>query len=363
MRLSLLTLILLTTFATRAQTVVIADPGYGGSPYPTNLSGTPIDANNLVQNDPVLLKQQIFNSHPSNAIPELSARVRINLGSRMIIDPSYVLASAPLSEYFSWSYSVSGGSAEITGEIISPLPPDFFGEASFRVIPHVLGTSTVTSNWNITNNNPSYILSDETPTNNFAQLSYTVVAAPVPVTFTGVQVQKKGCSILVNWGSENEINVNRYEIEVSKDGLNYYTVSTVTAMSRTNYTTQFALAENIRAASLFVRIRAVDHDGSYMFSETRSVAGICDDRLLFNIYPNPVIDQALTLKATSGLFNGKYNLSVLDMQGRLISQRQASMTNVAQYSYDLGGIANGKYLLRVSLSDGSDASVISFEKL
>ncbi len=366
MRVKLLLVATLMAFTVQraASQAVFADPGVSQMDI-TNLSGTSLNANLLPVNQVVLLKIPVFNSNQQNAVPAGSMFWKIGLGSKMVADPEFVLANAPLNQYFAWQGGMNAGQYEIVGELIAPLPPDFFGMAEFRVKPSVLGTSTITTNFLITNHNTTQILSDESPLNNFASLQYTVVntGGPLPVNFYEVKVQKKGCNIHVTWGSQNEVNLNRFELEASTNGVNYSTVASVAAAGRQNYASQFALVDDLRATNLMVRIKAVDHDGSFMYSETKSISGLCDNKLLFNIYPNPVTDQVLMLKATSGLFNGRYNISILDLQGRLLSRREMLIQNQTQFSYDLGKISRGKYILRVALADGSQPTVLNFEKL
>jgi hypothetical protein len=228
----------------------------------------------------------------------------------------------------------------------------------FRVIPSILGFSNITGNISITNDNPSFVFSDESGLNNNTQLFYTV-----PVKFATVNATRKGCSIDVNFFTENEINVSHYEIQVSKDGINFVTVAQVNAANRPSYTKGFVLTDELQAAQLFVRVRSVDFDGRFGYSEVKRVSGTCDAKLQYNIYPNPVTGMNITVRATSGIFNGKYSIAVVDMMGRLITRQQVSLTNTTQFEFKAGAISSGKYILRVSESDGADAVSLPFEKL
>ncbi len=353
--------LLLATAGSRAQGV-LADPGVSQMDI-TNLAGTSLNANLLPLNQVVQLRIPVFNMHQLNAVPSGSMFWKIGLGSKMVIDPAFVLANAPLSQYFAWQGGMNGGQYEIVGELIAPLPPDFYGDAVFRVKPSVLGTSTITTNLLITNHNTTVTLSDESPMNNFASLQYTVVnsGGPLPVNFTDVKVTRKGCSINVNFFTEGEINVNHYKVEASRDGTNFTVVTELAAQSRNSYSADFALTQALQSASLFIRVKSVDHDGAITYSQTKTVSGTCEKQLVFSIYPNPVAGETLNIKATSGLFNGRYQLQVMDMGGRLLGKKETTINNSAQFSHSVAGLAPGKYILRLS-ADGETPVSLPFEK-
>jgi hypothetical protein len=159
---------------TQAQTVVIADPGVVSFDI-TTLADVSVDANALALNAIYKLKLTVFNLDQVNAIPDSTAYIRIGLGSKLILDPAFVLANAPYNNYFTWTSQFNNGQVEIYGILHAPLPPDFIGELSFNIKANVLGTSTVSGNFLVSNNNPQYFLSDSNPNNNSTSLSYTVV--------------------------------------------------------------------------------------------------------------------------------------------------------------------------------------------
>jgi hypothetical protein len=85
--------------------------------------------------------------------------------------------------------------------------------------------------------------------------------------------------------------------------------------------------------------------------------------LQYNIYPNPVTSKNLMIQATSGIFNGKYKMTVIDMRGRVLETKEVELNNVTQYNYELKAISNGSYILRIANSDGSDTRSLPFEKM
>jgi hypothetical protein len=363
MKVTFVAFLLALSFNKSIGQAVFADPAMTGV-YITNVAGTSsFNANTLPLLTTVKLNLQLYNLSQSNAVPFGSIVLKIKLGTKMILDPAYSLATAPLSAYFNWTSGVNGGQAEITGTPKVPLPEDFAGVAAFNVIPNSLGTSVINANITVTN---TTLLTDEEPNNNTSILQYTVVSGsggPLPVNITKLSVVKKGCSINVNFFTESETNVDRYELEASKDGIGFIKVGSVAAGNKPSYLKDFSLTPDVSAPTIFVRVKAIDKDGSFKYSETKTVAGACDALLLYNIYPNPVADKNVMVRATSGMFNGKYKVVVMDMSGKLIRMNEVELKNSTQYSFDLGGAAKGKYILKIANLDGSGSSVLPFEKL
>ena len=212
-------LILVITFALccglKAQTVVVADPGVISFDV-TSLADVPVNANSLAQNSIYKLKLTIFNGSQANDIPNGTAYIRIGLGSRLVVDPAFVLAAAPYNNYFTWTSQLNSGQVEISGTLHTALPADFIGELSFNVKANITGTSSVSGNFLVSNNNPLFTLSDSNPGNNFTSLSYTVVLNSFSVSLDNKT------DITCNGGNNGSITVSAVggtgPYQYSKDG-------------------------------------------------------------------------------------------------------------------------------------------------
>src|SRR6476661_4877763 len=115
----LYTILLLIALKGNAQIGVIADPATSPMEF-TDLSGALQNPNTLQINVPVLLKVPVYNFNNFNTVPSGSIIIKIGLGSKFNIDPSFNLATAPLSNYFIWSSSFNSGQIEIVGNCIAP---------------------------------------------------------------------------------------------------------------------------------------------------------------------------------------------------------------------------------------------------
>ncbi len=343
--------------------VVVADPAHNQLGI-TNASNIVIDENALPIGTVVDLKVPVLNLNTASGVPSGSCKIKIGLGSKMELDPSFDLGSTNTSSFFDWTVALQGGQYQLTGDLKANLPPNYSVIAAFRVRGSVLGTSTITANFLITNHNTATILSDENPNNNTSFLPYTVVA-PVPVTFTGIAVKKIGCGIAVNFSAEAEVNVSHYEIEASKDGIFYQKMGQLPADNRINYKYTFPLTANIQTSTLQIRVKSVDRDGKLQYTAVKSVKGTCTDKLSIGLYPNPVPRDYtnITIQAEEGLFNGTVSLTLLDITGKLLNTKRINLSNAQQFTYATGTLAAGQYLLKIQAGENEAPVVLRFQKL
>jgi hypothetical protein len=300
--------------------------------------------------------------------------IQIGLGTKLILDPAFNLAGAAYNNYFTWTSGTAGGQVQIYGVVNSPIPPDFHGVLSFNIKTvsqqSTQNPSTISGYFSVNNNNPQYLFSDLNPYNNNASLQYQLAAqGALPVTITKFTAVNRDCNIYVNWSTAQEINVSRYEVEMSKNGIDFYNVATVTAQNSTDYSSVVNLANaSLRNPVLFVRLKSIDIDGSYKYSNVVQVQGNCGGKttgVVFG-YPNPLGRDAsfINIGVRDGLFNGVYQLTLSDISGKVYNVRELTLSNASSFRYDLKNVvAPGKYFISLRKTDSGEKALIQFEKL
>ena len=356
--------ICLIVFSFTGYCQVIADPAHQQVDF--------ITVTNNLQNPSMLplgatiqLRVPILNLNLVNGLPAGTCKIKIGLGSKLILDPAFDLSTTNTSAYFNWTATTEGGQVQITGDLIAPVPPNYSAVCAFGVQGSVLGSSTITANFLVTNHNTTVNLSDENPTNNNSSLAYSTIPV-IPVTFINIAVKKEDCNIRVSFSSENEINLDRYEIEVSKNGISYTKMGQLPAMHSINYNYSFLINDNIATPSLKIRVKSVDKDGKFQYTETRIVKGICENDPKINLFPNPVSknEAFVTVNSEIGYFNGRFIISLMDIAGKLINQKETNFSNERQFNFPVDKIAAGQYLLKMQSFDGSSPAVtLKFQKL
>jgi len=346
---------------------VIADPAVNFM-RTASTAAVPVDPFHIPIDSVIELKVPVINYNQLNALPSGSCKIKIGLGSRMILAPGFDLGTIHTSNYFNWTSEMNGGQLQITGDLRAGMPGNFADTVTFRVKGSVLGTSTITTNFLVTNHNTVINLSDENGTNNNASLAYTVVevtGGPLPVTFTKIITVKEACAVAVDFYTENEINVNRFEIQVSKNGIQYETAGTLAASNAGHYRFKFDLNDHIASGQLFVRIKSIDLDGQYQYSDVSRVSGKCDEKKKSPIVfpnPTPASSSYFTVRSEAGLFNGHYTVSVIDMSGKLVSKKEINVVNTNQFKYYPGFITAGQYIINIREKKSKDILTVNWEK-
>lgn len=177
--------------------IATADPAVGQM-YFTTTSGGVQNANTLLLAPATAVYDiniPFYNLNQANPVPNGTINFTINLGSKLVLNPGFVLATAPLSTYFSWAQSNAGGDVILTGTQIATIPADFSSIATFRVKGDSACRSNVVSNIVITN--VLQTLSDDDLNNNQATLQYTL-----PITLSNTQV-----NVTCNGAGNGIINV------------------------------------------------------------------------------------------------------------------------------------------------------------
>lgn len=166
----------LATLAGTAQdrSAVIADPKLRTMEL-TDFGGSTLDPNNLQADQLIKLKIPVACDNHGKALPAGSCKIKIGLGSKLVLDPGFDLNNAGMGNYFAWTVVEDGGQFQVTGELVNPLPPTVTSvDLSFRIKVKEEGNSAITANFLITNHNSAAVLSDENGSNNATAISYKV---------------------------------------------------------------------------------------------------------------------------------------------------------------------------------------------
>ncbi len=317
----------------------------------TTLNNTDITVMQIPQNSILILKVPILNKNLINLLPGGSCKIKIGLGSKIILDPSFNLNTVNTSNYFNWTSINAGGEVQITGDLFAPLPTNFNDTAFFNIKGIILGNSTVRTNFLVTNHNTNTILSDEDGANNTASFSYTIIApSSLPLTLINFNAVVDNCTNKLRWASENETNTNYFSIEKSVNGIDWFKIGTINAQGnsiiRLNYSFIDNDVQSVQGKFLY-RLKMVDKDNSFKYSDVIMVLNNCQ-KLQMIIYPNPVINNSINF-SISGF--SKNIISVLkSVSGEIISIKNcANGSNLL----DVTKLANGIYILTVSDKDGN----------
>ncbi len=186
-------------------------------------------------------------------------------------------------------------------------------------------------------------LAGDNPSDNTGQAGFTV-AGTVPVKLTQFNVLLNNCKPSLRWNTEREFNFNRYEIERSNNALNWFTVGVTTAANNNFNKNTYSFNDNsvVTGGRLFYRLKMIDNDGRYSYSETLPVFINCD-KLSIDVFPNPVTTKKLFVSITGA--KQKAEALLTNVLGQQVLK---TYVNNGTSQLDVSGIATGEYILIVS---------------
>jgi hypothetical protein len=193
------------------------------------------------------------------------------------------------------------------------------------------------------------------------KLVFTPAGGPLPVTIISFKASRNtDKSIAVNWAVENQLNVEKYEVERSRDGKNFSSfISTAAAGSNNGNSYLYSIKDldPFFASDNFYRLKVTNLNGKIDYSAVVVVAQINEESSI-DIFPNPVTEGKFTLHL-AGMDKGNYTLQMTALTGQVLNNTRIIINQSLQLNQIVlpAGIAPGTYQLKLLDSKGN-----SFQK-
>lgn len=154
--------------------------------------------------------------------------------------------------------------------------------------------------------------------------------------------------VTVRWTTQNEFKYNNYEIEVSENGTEFYSIgskkSTVTDGAAAEYDYKYHFDKPL-AGTLFVRIKQVAGKTS-RYSQVKALSTKTVMPAL-NIYPNPVV-RNINLVFEEPL-SGDYSIELANQAGQIVLRKKVRLSNSMKLEVQVGNPPPpGLYFLKTS---------------
>lgn len=143
----------------------------------------------------------------------------------------------------------------------------------------------------------------------------TVAAGALPLTFTSFDAYPQHKAIKIDWKTENEHNMNLYQVQKCTDGIRFSGVTDITANNFpvNNYTWIDANPSN---GYNYYRILSIEKDGKGKYSEVLKVFN-GEGNSKINLYPNPVTNNIFHLQVDNQQ-PGLYEIRLLNNFGQIL---------------------------------------------
>jgi len=267
------------------------------------------------------------------------------------IDSTSLDAIADSAAYYNVALSNYTAGADTSAQIGFEFIPGYYLDSNLVLAHYFHGKFTAESATFLNTNGSQVNVTTNGYDTTFGH--YTLgIANPttVPVKLGAVvAAQLANSTVKVSWESYSEINVNKYVVEGSTDGINFAAKGSLPAKGASGYSFVDA---TVKEGINYYRIKEVDNNGKVSYSTVVSVK--IGGSIVGNIsvYPNPVVNKQLNFVLNTAASN--YTLKVTNVLGKSVLASTINHNGgTASYSLALpAGLAKGVYF--VKLTNGSN---------
>jgi hypothetical protein len=182
----------------------------------------------------------------------------------------------------------------------------------------------------------------------------SIGGSPLPVLFKSFSVNRDQQNVSLKWVTATEIDNKGFIIERNDNGnwmeAGYIATKAIDGNSIGELSYQFSDMNNNKGMTQY-RIKQVDNNGSFKYSEIRAIQGTDQDAKV-TIFPNPGKDGKVNMVFASAAIR---DIAVIDMAGRTVKQFRSFSANSLQIS----GLNPGMYTVR---ANNLESGAVNIEK-
>ena len=177
----------------------------------------------------------------------------------------------------------------------------------------------------------------------------------LPVTLTSFTAKRDQSTVALQWETSSEQNNSGFALERSVNGewsqIVFVPSRAASGNSNSKLVYTYEDLNTIKTISHY-RIKQIDFNGVFKYSEVRSVAGE-NQKAKTTVYPNPSNNGKVNVVFEES--NDRHDVMVLDIAGRLIKQWKAVRNNI-----QVDNLTPGIYHLRIL---NNETGILSIEKV
>jgi hypothetical protein len=180
--------------------------------------------------------------------------------------------------------------------------------------------------------------------------SDTVMITSLPVKLLNFTATKQGGQALLQWTTEQEVNSKYFSVERSSDGVNFSSIGQVNALGTSSVAKTYSFTDaKPTVGTNYYRLRMVDKDGQFAYSQTRSISiAVIFDA---SIFPNPVQNN-LNLSFSSGSATA-VQVEIINNEGKKVASRQVQVAaGASTQTINTASLSSGTYYVRLISAEG-----------
>lgn len=204
--------------------------------------------------------------------------------------------------------------------------------------------------------NTNYLLVVDGRENTKATFNLVFTGTVLPVELVSFTGEPKNFTSLLKWETSSENNSSHFEIETSKDGVNYYQIGNIAAQGNSSSSHYYTFTDHVPViGNNYYRLKQVDLDGNYKYSRTVTV-NFNEVQRSITIYPNPADDYInIDLSKPSE----KLSIAIHSVDGKLLKSEISGPVQRSK-KISVNGLSSGTYI--ISINAGEETQFLKFIK-
>lgn len=169
-------------------------------------------------------------------------------------------------------------------------------------------------------------------------------------------------TVTVNWGIQNETNVNNYTVEQSNDGINFTVIGIRVPSANNGTNPTYTKIDNAASkAANWYRVKATSLNNTIKYSPIVMVnalqEGIENNFPTISIRPNPIVDGDVNLNLEYQA-EGPYTVNLINDLGQIIRTEKIMVkSNIEKFKIRLGKISAGTYQASITDKVGNTTNI------
>ncbi|MCK5847489.1 MAG: T9SS type A sorting domain-containing protein [Bacteroidales bacterium] len=166
-------------------------------------------------------------------------------------------------------------------------------------------------------------------------------SGPLPVSLLSFNTNTIDNYVLINWTTASETNNMGFDVQVSYDNINWNRIGFVKGNGNSNQIINYEkIDRNPVNGTNYYRLKQMDYDGKYEYSEVISAVMSKKIPIVFNYTPNPAKDIVFVKHNISS----RYSISIFSIDGKKMLEMNMDVDDT---SIDISNLPVGIYTISV----------------
>ena len=185
--------------------------------------------------------------------------------------------------------------------------------------------------------------------------SFILNGTALPVRIVSFEAIAQKINVKTTWAVADELNVSTYEVEHSTDGNIFKKVGNVNATGNSSYN---FVHKSPSYGVNYYRLRIVDANGTFKYSETRKVNFVGDGEPQVN--PNPA-KNVLNINLPFSWTGKKVSIKIYSIEGKLVLNKEI-INATDLINLDVSSLPPSQYYLKILSNEKTISKKISIVK-